>query len=101
MEFNEDFYEYICIIELVNQCENRYETPLRILYSPTGDHYLVRKHFLYYDELADKYGIYGKFLSVEYSKNTRSYTAKFEYGNLEIPTSANYNKYFLYEKNKR
>ena len=93
-----EFYEYMCVLELANQCENRMDTPLRILYFPTGDHMIRQKHFLYLDASVDTYGILGKFISVEYIKNSDIYNAKFEGGTISIALSQIYAQDFLYEK---
>jgi len=71
------------------------------MYSPTGNHFIRRKHFLHYDESTDKYGVLGKIISVDYIKATRFYNAVFENGRIECPPTDIYYQDFLYEEVKK
>ena len=93
-----EFYEHRCVLELANQCENKIETPIRILYSPTGDNLISIRHFLHYDIATDQYDILGKLRNVEYIKESQSYRANFDLRTVVCTGEECNQKDFLFDK---
>jgi len=93
-----EFYEHRCVLELANQCENKIETPIRIVYCPTGDNLISSRHFLHYDLTTDTYVILGKLQRVEYIKESKSYHAIFELRTVVCVDSYIFDQDFLYDK---
>ena len=95
-----EFYEYRCVLELANQCENKMDTPIRIIYCPTGDNLISSRHFLHYNSETDKYDIMGKLRNVEYVKSEQSYVVNFELVSVICSGSHIYDQDFLFDKSR-
>ena len=94
------FYTYNCILNLAEICE-KFETPLRIIYTPTG--FIRTKHFLYhnhsYINTDNEYQVVGKFKKINYFKETKLWEIFFE--NINYETDDPSKKVFMYENVKR
>ena len=95
------FYTYNCIRSLAETC-NKYETLLRIIYTPTEP--ISSKHFLYHDiskkDTPDEYGVLGRFQQIYYYKNEQKWQIFFDninYDGTIEPTEM----VFMYENVKR
>jgi hypothetical protein len=96
------FYIYNCIQSLAETC-NKYETILRIIYTPTEPIY--SKHFLFHDlskkDTADEYGVLGRLKKIYYLKNEKIWQIYFDnitYDNTKVEPTEHV---FLYENVKR
>jgi len=94
------FYTYNCIINLAHDCD-KYETPIRIIYTPT-EQQLTSKHFLFHDiekiDTPQEYGVLGKLKNIYYYKQANTWQINFDNISYEIdPTE----KVFMYENLKR
>jgi hypothetical protein len=97
------FYTTHCIYSLLNKCDEKTETSLRILYTLAQDNPLKTKHFLYHDlaqmDTPHEYGALGHLLKIIYWKNLGNYTISFE--NKEYTTENIYDKIYIHENVSR
>jgi len=94
------FYTYNCIINLAELCD-KYETPLRIIYTPTG--FITTKHFLYHNEMyldtENEYQVVGKLRKINYFKETKIWEIFFD--NIDYYDVDSSKQVFMYENLKR
>jgi predicted N-acyltransferase len=94
-------YTYTCIHSLAEICD-KYETLLRIIYTPTES--ILSRHFLFHDltqkDTANEYGFLGRLNKIYYFKNEDRWQIFFDninYNDVLDPTE----KIFIYENVKR
>ena len=96
------FYTENCALTLAQQCD-KYETPLRIIYTLPEDSELYSKHFLYHDYTQigtdNEYGTLGKLRKIVYLKNEEKYVLTFDFSDIE-PVDPR-ELLFMYENVKR
>uniref|UniRef100_A0A6C0HZ31 Uncharacterized protein n=1 Tax=viral metagenome TaxID=1070528 RepID=A0A6C0HZ31_9ZZZZ len=93
------FYTYNCTLILAHDCD-KYETPLRIIYTPTEP--ITSKHFLFHDiekiDTDEEYGVLGKLRKIIYYKQTNNWQIIFDNIGYDIDPME---KVFMYENVKR
>jgi hypothetical protein len=95
------FYTYNCIQSLA-ETSYKYETHLRIIYTPSE--YIYSKHFLFHDvsqkDTPNEYGVLGRLHQINYFKNEKKWQICFDnisYDGTLDPTEL----IFMYENVKR
>jgi len=97
---NSIFYTYNCILNLAQSCD-KYETSIKIIYTPTEP--IKSKHFLFHDidkvDTPNEYGVLGRFQKIYYFKETKKWQIFFDNANYQNinPTEI----VFIYENVKR
>jgi len=96
------FYTYNCIQELAQTCE-KYETAIRLIYTPTEP--IKSKHFLFHNleeiDTTNEYGVLGRLKTIHYFKLARVWKICFDnatYSSEDIDPAA---CIFVYENVKR